>query len=137
MAIKRERQTTTTVVIDDKPVKQEEKKTSQKKEKQMVSKKKERFLSPKALKEEYAKITWPTPKRIARETIWIVTFLILVSAMIALADLGVYHIVTNITKTGTSSEDVVKAFAGLGAAVVIIGLIFYFLRERSVKKKVV
>lgn len=137
MAIKRERQTTKTVVLDDKPTKIEEEKTSSKKQKVTTSKTKERFLSPKALKEEYSKITWATPKRIARETVWIVVFLILVATFIALADLGVYHIVTNITKTGASSTDVSKGLIALGGSILVIAIVFYFLRERSTKKKTV
>ncbi|MGL4662795.1 MAG: preprotein translocase subunit SecE [Culicoidibacterales bacterium] len=135
MAIKRERQTTKTVVLDDKPVKIEEKKSTAKKEKATVSKKKERFLSPKALKEEYSKITWSSPKRIARETVWIVFFLVLVATFIALADLGIYHIVTSITKTNAAFDDMKAGLIGLGVSVVVIALIFYFLRERSTKKK--
>lgn len=137
MAIKRERQTTKTVVLDDKPMKATEKKASGKKEKVTLTKKKERFLSPKALKEEYSKITWATPKRIARETTWIVFFLILVATFIALSDLGIYHIVTNITKESASSGDVWKGLIGLGVGILTIALIFFFLRERSTKKKAV
>lgn len=137
MAIKRERQTTKTVVLDDKPVKAEEKKVSSKKDKAVAKKKKEHFLSPKALKEEYSKIAWAPPKRLIRETVWIVFFLVLVSAFIAFADLGIYHIVTNITKTSPNNTEISIGIGSLIAAIAVIALIFYFLRERSSKKKTV
>lgn len=136
MAIKRERETSKTVVLDETKNKiKETKETSKKKDKVVDKKKQERFLSPKGLKEEYSKIDWPEPKRIARETIWIIFFLVITAAMIAFVDLGVYHFITNVSKTDKVQSELTSAFVGMGIAVVAVGLIFYLLRERTSKKK--
>lgn len=135
MAIRRERETSKTVVLDETKNKIKETKEASNKKDKVIKKKQERFLSPKGLKEEYSKIDWPEPKRIARETIWIIIFLVITATMIAFVDLGVYHFITNVSKTDKVQSELTSAFVGMGIAVVVIGLVFYLLREKTSKKK--
>lgn len=137
MAIKRERETSKTVVLDTTKNKIKEEKKSSEKKVSTQKKQKEHFLSPSGLKEEYSKITWPTAKRISRETVLIVTFLVVVSACIAFIDLGVYHLITNLSKESIKENEVITSLAGLSIAIVVIGLIFYLLRDKATKKKAV